>query len=228
VRVPLVLIHSPLVTADSWAAVAAVLRGGGHDVLLPDLSSSLAASPLFWPRQVEAIVDAAGEREAVLVAHSAAGPLLSAVGERVGRIAGCVFVDARLPHPGQSWFDSVPPQLADQLQGMAVAGWLPPWSEWWGPDGLAELLPDEDLRARFAAGCPRLPLAMFEEVHPPAPHWPTAPCAYLRLSEAYEDEAARAAGLGWPVIRLASHHLALLTDPAVVAEAISQLLRAIH
>jgi hypothetical protein len=30
---------------------------------------------------------------------------------------------------------------------------------------------------------------------------------------AYEDQAARAAALGWPVTRLASHHLALLTDP---------------
>jgi hypothetical protein len=67
---------------------------------------------------------------------------------------------------------------------------------------------------------------MFTEAHPPAPGWPDAPCAYLRLSEAYEDEAARADGLGWPVIRLASHHLALLTDPAVTAEALSQLLRA--
>ena len=47
-------------------------------------------------------------------------------------------------------------------------------------------------------------------------------------STAYEDEAVRAAGLGWPVIRLASHHLALLTDPAEVAEAISELLRACH
>ena len=95
-------------------------------------------------------------------------------------------------------------------------------------EALAELLPDPGTRERFTAGCPPLPLAMFTEAHPPAPHWPDVPCAYLRLSEAYEDEAARAAGLGWPVTRLASHHLALLTDPAEVAEAISQLLRAIH
>jgi hypothetical protein len=91
---------------------------------------------------------------------------------------------------------------------------------------MAELLPDPVIRERFTAGCPPLPLAMFTEAHPSAPGWPDAPCAYLRLSEAYEDEAARAAGLGWPVIRLASHHLALLTDPAVIAEALSQLLRA--
>ncbi len=45
---------------------------------------------------------------------------------------------------------------------------------------------------------PRLPLAMFEEVHPPAPQWPDAPAAYLQLSEAYQDWAAKAQELGWP------------------------------
>jgi len=72
---------------------------------------------------------------------------------------------------------------------------------------------------------------MFTETYPPAPGWPEAPGApgaYLRLSEAYEDQAARAAELGWPVTRLDSHHLALLTEPAGVAEAISELLRACH
>ena len=107
-------------------------------------------------------------------------------------------------------------------------GWLASWPRWWDEEALARLLPDPVIRERFTAGCPPLPLAMFTETHPPAPRWPDAPCAYLRLSEAYEDEAARAAGLDWPVTRLSSHHLALLTDPAEVAEAISQLLRAIH
>jgi hypothetical protein len=119
-----------------------------------------------------------------------------------------------VPSPGRSWLETVPAELAAQLREMAGAdGWLPPWPQWWGDETLAGLLPDPDTRRRFAAGCPPLPLAMFEETHPAVPGWPDAPGAYLRLSEAYDDEAPRARNLGWPVTELDSHHLALLTDP---------------
>ncbi len=56
------------------------------------------------------------------------------------------------------------------------------------------------------------------------PHWPDAPRAYLQLSEAYQDPAARARELGWPVTRQLSHHLALLTEPGRVAESVHGLL----
>jgi hypothetical protein len=119
----------------------------------------------------------------------------------------------------------VPPGLAVQLREMADArGWLPPWPRWWAEQALAELIPDPDLRRRFAAGCPRLPLAMFTEVHPLALHWPDAPAAYLRLSEAYVDQAAKARHRGWPVTELAGHHLAPLTDPGPVAGSLRELL----
>jgi hypothetical protein len=56
------------------------------------------------------------------------------------------------------------------------------------------------------------------------PRWPAAPAAYLQLSEAYEDETARARELGWPVTQQLSHHLALLTEPGMVAAALCELL----
>jgi len=64
---------------------------------------------------------------------------------------------------------------------------------------------------------------MFEEVHPQTPGWPDAPCGYLRLSEPYQEPAARARALGWPVIELASHHLAVLTEAAAVVEPLLEL-----
>jgi hypothetical protein len=102
--------------------------------------------------------------------------------------------------------ETVPPDLAAPLREIADAqGWLPPWPQWWGEEVLAGLIPDPHVRRRFAASCPRRPLAMFEEVHPPAPQWPDAPAAYLQLSEAYQDHAAKARELGWPVTQQASH-----------------------
>jgi hypothetical protein len=65
---------------------------------------------------------------------------------------------------------------------------------------------------------------MFEETHPPMLQWPDAPGAYLLLSEAYQDQAAKARELGWPVTERMSHHLAPLTQPRQVAESLHHLI----
>jgi hypothetical protein len=221
----LVFVHSPLVGSGTWDQVAADLSGRGYEVDAADLTGTVTAGPPYCSRQAEVIARSASGQPAVLIGHSGAGPLLAAAGAIAGQVRGYVFVDAGLPIPGQAWVDTVPADLAAQVREMADGqGWLPPWPQWWGDEVMAGLLPDPEARRRFIAGCPRLPLAMFEEVHPPAPHWPGAPAAYLQLSEAYEDEAATARGLGWPVAELMSNHLALLTEPGRVAGSVRALL----
>ncbi len=225
----LLFVHSPLVGSGTWDQVAADLSGRGYEVGAADLTGTVAAGPPYCLRQAEVIARSASGPPAILIGHSGAGPLLAAAAALAGQVRGYVFVDAGLPIPGQAWMDTVPADLAGQVREMADAdGWLPPWPQWWGDEVMAGLLPDPEARRRFTAGCPRLPLAMFEEVHPPAPRWPDAPAAYLQLSEAYEDEAARARGLGWPVAELMSHHLALLTEPGLVAGSIHGLLGQLH
>jgi hypothetical protein len=222
----LLLVHSPLVGCGTWHLVAADLAGRGYPVGVPDLTGTVAAGPPYCPRQAAVIADSASSDPAILIGHSGAGPLLAAAGALIGQVRGYVFADAALPTPGQSWMDTVPPGLAGQLYEMADAqGWLRPWSRWWGEEALAELIPDPVVRRRFAAGCPRLPLAMFEEAHPLVPsRWPDAPAAYLQLSEAYADQADQARQRGWPVTHLAAHHLAPLTDPGLVAGSLRDLL----
>jgi hypothetical protein len=221
----LLLVHSPLVGRATWDLVAADLAGRGYQVDVPDLTGTVAAGPPYCSRQAEVIAGSASGEPAVLIGHSGAGALLAAAGTLIGQVRGYVFADAGLPAPGQSWMGTMPPGLAAQLREMADAqGWLPPWPRWWGEEALAELLPDAEVRRRFAAGCPRLPLAMFEEVHPRAPQWPDAPTAYLQLSEAYAEHAKLARQRGWPVKHLAGHHLAPLTDPGLVAGSLHELL----
>jgi hypothetical protein len=48
---------------------------------------------------------------------------------------------------------------------------------------------------------------------------------YLRLSEAYQEPAEEAKALGWPVTELVSHHLAMVTDPELVAGPLLDLVR---
>jgi hypothetical protein len=221
----LLLVHSPLVGRATWDLVATGLAGRGYPVGVPDLAGTVAAGPPYCSRQAEVIASGASGQPVILIGHSGAGPLLAAAGAIIEQVRGYVFVDAGLPTPGQSWMDTVPLDLAAPLREMADAqGWLPPWPHWWGEEALAELIPDPEVRRNFAAGCPRLPLAMFEEVHPPVPRWPDAPAAYLQLSEAYADQAAKARELGWPVTQRVSHHLAPLTDPGLVIESLRGLL----
>jgi hypothetical protein len=218
----LVLVHSPLVGPDSWEAVAASLSRRGETVVVADLTHVVRRGPPYWRHEVEAIA-ATITAPAILVGHSRAGPLLPFAARLTRGVKGFVFVDARLPEPGSSWLATAPAEFAEQLRGMSRDGWLPPWSDWWGADELARLLPDPTVRARFVRGCPQLPLALFEEVFPELPGWPDTPCGYLRLSEEYREPCDEARRLGWPVIELASHHLGLITDPEAVTDAIVAL-----
>lgn len=223
--VRLTLVHSPLVGPAAWEAVAAGVARLGHQVAVPDLTATLSQGPPYATRQVDSVARSVGQEDTVLVGHSGAGPLLAPAGDACGgAVRGCVYVDAGLPTPGRSWLQSAPPELASQVQGMAQDGWLPPWSLWWGSDALVELLPDDETRERFAADCPPLPMAMFEEALPPSPGWAGRPSAYLRLSDAYREPADQAKRLGWPVTCLHGHHLSVLTQPDLVVEALLDLI----
>jgi pimeloyl-ACP methyl ester carboxylesterase len=221
----LVLVHSPLVGPATWQEVAARLEADGERVAVPDLTPALHGAS-YTADQAAAVRRSIRRDRVILIGHSGAGPLLPAFG--VGAdVAGYLFVDAGLPTPGQSWMETAPPGLVDRLKGMAKDGWLPPWSQWWGPDGLADLLPEPELRQRFTEDCPPLPLAMFTERRPVVAGWPNAPCAYLRLGDSYQAEFEQARQLGWATAELPSHHLAMLTDPGAVADGIRALIERI-
>jgi hypothetical protein len=226
VPIRLVLVHSPLVGPATWDPVAPLLIEHGYEVRIPDLTGALKAGEPYCSRQVGLITGSAMTGPAtpvVLIGHSGAGALLAPAARRVRQLAGYVFVDAGLPIPGQTPMSTMPPDLAEQLKQMADSdGWLPPWPQWWGDDGLAELIGDPQARSLFEAQCSRLPLAMFDEVQPDGDV--QAPAAYLRLSEAYDGMAARSRELLWPLVELDSHHLAPLTEPGRVTSALVDLL----
>lgn len=224
----LVLIHSPLVGPGTWQRVAEELRGCGMEVFAPSLAGVFDGDGPYY----RAIGDAIARQvlpsgpTVVLVGHSGAGGVLpAAAGALVHRgtaVRGAIFVDAILPHPGQAWFETTTRERADQLRALAVDGQLPPWHEWFPPSALESLIPDRAERQAFTASVPRLPLAYLEEPAPPVKFWPVARTTYIRLSDAYHEEAQRAADLGWPVVEAGMDHLAPVTRPAEVADLIEQ------
>ena len=228
----LVLLHSPLVGPLTWQPAATILQAAGYRVAVPSLTGVVETGPPHYRklagRVAETIRRADPAGAVVLIGHSGAGALLPAAAEATGAsLAAAVFVDATLPHPGASWFDTAPPALREQLGGLARDGRLPAWHQWFPPEVLVQLLPEEDLRWRFIAELPRLPLAYFDERAPVVGGWPPARCGYLRLSGAYDGAAEQAERHGWVVVREPADHLAMLTRPAAISRLLDRLVKAL-
>jgi len=195
-----VLVASPFTGPFAWSKVASDLRARGRRVAVHD-------------------VDAGIDPPVVLVAHSGAGPHLPALAVRGAGVVGMVLVDALLPHPGRSWAQTVPDAFAATLKAEAVDGNLKPWPQWWGDARMAQLIADPHLRDEFVRACPTVPVAAIDEVMADVVD---PPGVFVQLSDAYTPETAAARKRGWPVLVLDAQHLALLTDPKAVADAVER------
>ena len=217
------LVHSPLLGPLTWGGVADALRARGDIVFVPDLRPALALGPPFARAQTELITAGVDGEDIIVVAHSGAGALVPLVIDTLlARSSGSstpmvVFVDAGLPQPGRTRLQTLPLGAAAHLRSIADGGFLPPWPRWWPEEELSQLVPDDSLRGELVADSPSLPFALFEEVIPGDDLRPDVPASYLRLSDAYEEDANRAEGRGWDVRRHRSNHLAPLTSPDVIA-----------
>lgn len=227
----LVLVHSPLVGPLTWRPVAERMAAQGYAALCPSLSVPMAGAPPYVAAitaTVAAQVRRAGVAgPVVLVGHSGAGPLLPALADELHvEVYGLVYVDSLLPQPGATWFDRAPAQLSEHLHRLASEGFLPPWHLWFDPGAVEETLPDPELRARFVAELPRVPLAYFQETAP-ATRW-SGPGAYLRFSDGYRSDAEQARLRGWPVVEHHGSHLLMLTEPDGVASALKSTLSQLY
>ena len=217
----LVLVPSPLAAPTSWDRVAERLARDRDVVSFHTPEWSQLAPPYRVALAKAVVARACSQPAPVVVLHSAAGSLLGELEAAFGGLAGAVLVDAVLPHPGLSWFSTAPPALAEHLQASAQGGAVPLWSEWFGDGVMRAVLPNQDDRARFVDALRRTPLAFLEE---PASPGRSTRSAYVRLSAAYDAEAAQAERAGWPVRRIVASHLAMVTSPEVVADAITAAL----
>jgi hypothetical protein len=153
----------------------------------------------------------------IAVLHSGAGGFAPALALAAQRLAGFIFVDAILPHPGRSVVENAPAAQTEQLRGLTTDGLLAPWNQWFEADPTPRWLPDAEVRARFVADLPRVPFAFLEAVSPDGEAWEALPAAFVQLSKGYEANAARAEARGWPVRRAQLNHLAMAGDALAVA-----------
>lgn len=222
------LLPSPLLGAASWRPVAAELSRRGH--ALVTVAWPAGRAPETHEDVLRDLLDALpADGPLVVVPHSNAGLFVPAL-TAARAVAGCVFVDARLPAatgaPSAAW-----PGHHEWLVSLADAdGLLPPWTQWWtsaGEDSAVEgLFPSDAVRSEVEREQRRLPLSYFDQAPPVPPDWDRLPAAYLAFGDTYAEERADAAGRGWPVATLPGEHLHMLFDPPGVADAIEALLAA--
>ena len=217
-RPSLVLVHSPVLGPTSVQPMARALSGLGWICLVPALNDAPSVAGHITAAAA-AVPDGS-----VLVAHSGAGAFVPAIAAHAeGRVAGAVFVDARLPDRG-GVTALAEPSMIHFLAGLARDGIVPPWSQWWGDGAFEAMVPDAALAAGMRSEMRSLPLDFFRSEVAVPPGWPDTPCAYLQLSPAYDAEAADARARGWSVAERAGTHLDPATRPVPTAAALDALL----
>ncbi len=221
----LLLVHSPLVGPSVWAPFADEAARRGASVYVPDLRRVAEADPPYWERFVATAVAAGeSERQAIsVVGHSGAGVYLPVIGERLRRrLRALVFIDA--PLPPRSGVHRTPDSMRTLLDANTEDGLLRTWWDWWPADLMERAVPDEVVRDALRADMPRVPRALYDEEVPVPAGWSEWACGYIQLSASYADAVTEARRRAWPLVEHEAHHLGLVTDPAIVVDAVETIL----
>lgn len=213
------LVHSPLVGPSTLQSLAEQLEVLGWTTVVPDLRNATDSPRGFVAVAVAGAMGAAD----LVVGHSGAGAFLPMIARETDSRA-TLFIDAVLPYADGPFRPSK--DFRALLERLDVTdGLLPPWNDWWTPEVMARLVPDDALRRRLVEEIVRVPRSFYDASVALPPGWHTRPAGYLQLSAAYDAEATRADQWGWPVARLEGQHLDVTVRPGLVARHTNDLAR---
>ncbi|MBW8482744.1 alpha/beta hydrolase [Actinomadura sp. PM05-2] len=232
-----------------WEAVAARLRGAGHEVHAVTLAGLAERAGEASPqvdvdahvRDLVSLVEGRGLREVVLVGHSGAHmPVAGAVdvlaARSPGRVARVVYVDTAPMPSGMASLDFGPPGERAEVERRAAeegGGWLIPVPRFVPAEGPSlEGLSAADLEALRTRGTPQ-PLATATQALrrpdplPPVPSTMVAcsmPVAAVRAMVASGAPVfAPMAGPEWEFRELATGHWPMLSEPAALAGLLAEI-----
>ena len=134
-----VVAHGAWSAGWAWKKMRPLLRAAGHELWTPTYTglgerAHLASSAIDLDTHiadVTGVLKMEDLHDVVLIAHSYGGMVATGVADKARRrIARVVYIDAFAPQDGQSLFDLVGPDAAENMRGKAMgegAGWrIPP------------------------------------------------------------------------------------------------------
>jgi pimeloyl-ACP methyl ester carboxylesterase len=131
-----VLVHGAWHGAWCWQRVVTPLWAAGHRAFAVTLSGSGERAHLLAPTislqthiaDVASVIEAEELRDVILVGHSYAGIVITGVADRLAeRLKHLVYLDAVVPHPGESWSSGHSDETRTQRRkAIADTGTIPP------------------------------------------------------------------------------------------------------
>jgi pimeloyl-ACP methyl ester carboxylesterase len=218
VKPNIVLVHGAWADGSSWSGVVEELQAAGYKVTAPQFPLTTMEDNLARLRQVLAAQDG----PTILAGHSFGGQIISSLGEDAPNVVGLVYVAAFGLDEGESiggLLEQAPPgpalhHLQFDEQGFA---WLP------HEDFVTYFASDVDpaqASVMFAVQQPIFGVALEEVMG--VPTWKSQPSWYLVATndEAIPPDAQRlfAQRMGATTIELEASHVAMVSQPAVVAD----------
>jgi pimeloyl-ACP methyl ester carboxylesterase len=228
-----ILVHGAWHGGWCWDRVAPVLRAAGHTVHTPTLTGLSERAHLLSPQvgldthtdDIVRLLDVLDLHEVVLVGHSYAGQIITAVTDRrPARIARRVHLDAFVGADGEAARDLLPETVAHHWAEAAAGpglGWLVPVrslsvlgvTEQTDIDWLTPKLTPHPWKTytdplRLTGAAQDIPGVFVECVN------------WMRV---FRTQADRARNLGWPVHELDTGHEAMVTAPKALADALLDL-----
>jgi pimeloyl-ACP methyl ester carboxylesterase len=231
-----ILVHGGWHGAWCWYKVVPLLQAAGHHVYAPTLTGLGEQAALLTPevgldthiQDVVNLIETQDLQQVILVGHSYSGMVITGVADSVpGRIAQLVYLDAVVPHDGQSMVD-IGPFLGTILRREANKngdGWrVNPPGERRGR--LYDVTEEPDLSLVRSKVTPQ-PLKTFTQ-----PLHLTHPDAVAAIPHTYIECTRRGAivwlmrrlmqglpsGPGWNRRTLASGHDAMIIAPQALAD----------
>ncbi|MEU6645582.1 alpha/beta hydrolase family protein [Saccharomonospora sp. NPDC046836] len=223
-----VLIHGAWHGGWVWQRVAPLLRAAGHEVHAPTLTGVSDRAHLLSPsvglsthaQDVVALIEAHDLDDVVLVGHSYAGQVVTAVADRVPeRLATRVYLDAFVGDDGDAAIDLLPEQVAHHYRESVAGpgfGWLIPVRSL-TVLGVSEQADLDWLGARLT---PHPWLTYTEPLRLSGNH-DAVPAAFVECTDwmrVFRTQAGKAAERGWPVHHVATGHEAMVTAPKELAD----------
>jgi pimeloyl-ACP methyl ester carboxylesterase len=238
---PVVLVHGAFHGGWCWRHVLSHLRAAGVEAFAPTLSgvgerADCRGGGIGFHDHVNdvvALIEAEELTDVVVVGHSLAGSVITAVADRLGaaRVASLFYLDAELPNSGECAIGPLP--LHTEIQALLDAHKLdeerlfPPPLEFFG-------LPAEevDLRAWQARRLTPHPIRAFTDpivlknsvwsgpiVYAVCTHPPSEDGKFLAVSD-------RLGALPNVLIeKVATSHMAMMTEPVLVSDLILREVR---